>query len=249
MQQINPEDLILNCHFDVTSADTDMQARLRPGALVNFLIQSAIQSADSLGFGFRGLKQHQLFWVASRLNIEIYRSLKWYEKVVVETWPKDVDGLLYLRDFFVRDQQENLVAKATSGWLAVDLESKRPRKVDELHSGLFTQLKDKFAFKDSPVKLPAVKDGTPFQFKSTYFDLDLNNHVTSTRYIDWMMDTIPYDYHLKHYPKHLSINFMKEIKFDETIELYRHQESESQFHFDGIHSTSGSSAFRGIIEF
>jgi len=249
MPQINPEDLILICNFDVTSADTDMQARLRPGALVNFLIQSAIQSADSLGFGFRGLKQHQLFWVASRLNIEIYRPLKWYEKVTVETWPKDVNGLLYLRDFFVRDHQENIVAKATSGWLAIDLDTKRPRKVDELHTGLFTQLSNKCAFKESPAKLPPVKNGHPFQFKSTYFDLDLNKHVTSTRYIDWMMDTIPVEFHQKHYPKNLSINFMKEIKLDESIELFRHEDNELQFHFDGIHSSSGASAFRGVIGF
>ncbi len=63
MKDYTEEELISVSTFKVTSADTDMEARLRLGALVNFLIQAAINSADALGFGFGGIRGQQLFWV------------------------------------------------------------------------------------------------------------------------------------------------------------------------------------------
>ena len=81
-----------------------MFARIRAGAMVNLLIQSAINSAESLGFGFAELREQKLFWVLSRLTVEIYHPLKWNEEAEVETWPKSVEGLLYTRDYIVRDK-------------------------------------------------------------------------------------------------------------------------------------------------
>ncbi len=45
------QELITITDFKITSADTDMEARLRPGALFSFLAHSAYLSADNLGFG------------------------------------------------------------------------------------------------------------------------------------------------------------------------------------------------------
>lgn len=131
--------LITTVGFEVSSADTDMFARLRLSAMANMLIQSAINSADILGFGFNGLREHNLFWVLSRLVIEIQKPLMWYDKQWVETWPKDLERILYLRDFLIRDGKDNVVAKATSGWLAIDLKSKRPKQIEGINKSSNTK--------------------------------------------------------------------------------------------------------------
>ena len=61
MKDLTEKSLTLNTNFSVTSADTDMFSRLRLGGLINFLIQSAIQSADDLGFGFGDISNQKLF--------------------------------------------------------------------------------------------------------------------------------------------------------------------------------------------
>jgi len=91
--------LTLRKKFIVTSADTDMFGRLKLSVLANYLIQSAISSADKLGFGLKYLRKEKLFWVLHRLTINIEKQLKWYDEIEVETWPKTVEGLLYIRDF------------------------------------------------------------------------------------------------------------------------------------------------------
>jgi len=143
MKELSEENLTLYSKFIITTADTDMYARVRAGAFVNLLIQAAINSADSLGFGFGKLKGQQLFWVLSRLTIEINNPLFLTHETEVETWPKTIDHLLYTRDFIVRDKEQNIIARATSGWLAIDTLTKRPKIINGLQAEMFVYLKEK----------------------------------------------------------------------------------------------------------
>lgn len=242
-------ELVTVSDFRVTSADTDFQARLRLGAAVNFLIQAAIDSADRLGFGHVSLKEKNLFWVLSRLTLELYRPLRWYETLSVETWPKKVERLLYLRDFILRDGQDQVAARATSGWLAVDLNDRRLKKVETLEAEKFERLRDRQALEKPPEKLPALETGQYFEIRAGYFDIDLNGHVTSTRYLDWMMDTLPLDFHRNYYPSGLSLNIMKETLPEDTIRLLRDESGDGRYLFSGFNLSNGSNAFRATLAF
>lgn len=238
----------LKTAYTVTSADTDMFSRLKLSALVNYLIQSAISSAEALGFGFADLKQEHLFWVLNRLTVEIYRPVNWNEKIVVETWPKDIERIFYIRDFIVRDAHEQIVAKASSAWLAIDLCSKRPGNFNKDKMEVFTRLSTIHALDYSPEKLGAVAGNNISQITPGYFDIDLNKHVTSTRYVDWMMDIFPPDFHEHNYPNLLSINFIKETMLEETLKL-THSNEDANHCFEGYNTVQDKVAFRGKIVF
>ena len=183
---ITENNIVLKTNTLVTTADTDFKNRLRAGSLVNMLIQAAIKSAGELGFGFEMLKQNNLIWVLSRLTVEIYKPALWNDSIEVETWPKTIDRLLYIRDFTVRNQHGDVIAKATSAWLAIDIDSRRPKLINNANSGVFNQLSDKYALNYLPYKITDVAYQDSFFKYAAYFDIDLNNHVTATRYIDWM---------------------------------------------------------------
>jgi len=249
MNEYTESELTLYSEFKITSADTDMFTRIRAGAIVNLLIQSAINSAESLGFGFKGLRKQQLYWVLSRMTVEIYQPLTWNQEVEVETWPKTIEGLLYMRDYIIRDKKQNIIARATSGWLAIDADTKRPKLLDEIQAEMFVQLKEKHALKELPEKLAATIEGDAFDVQSGYFDFDLNRHVTSTRYIDWMMDTFSVEFHKHHFPKKLSINFMKETLPGDSINIIRNSHNSSEYNFEGTNHNKKTVAFRGKIDF
>lgn len=250
MEQYEQE-LTLITPYSITSADTDMSSRLKLGSLVNLLIQSAISSADSLGFGFSNLSEQKLFWVLRNLTVEIYRPMMWSELAEVETWPKNLEGVLYLRDFVVRDRQGEVVARATSGWLALDLETKRPKRFSVEEMDAFTRLRDKHALSYSPEKLGALNGEVSIvaSEKPRFTDIDLNRHVTSTRYIDWMVDTLPIDFLLKNYPSKLSINYLKETMPDHAVAISRYEQAEGDFIFEGTNTSLSTPSFRGRVEF
>jgi len=245
---MNTNSLRLKKKFQITSADTDMHSRLKISALANYLIQAAISSAEQLDFGFETLKKDNLFWVLNRLTIEVYRPLKWSEIAEVETWPKNLERIFYIRDFIVRDNQGDIVAKATSAWLSIDIKSKRPGlfKGDKIKA--FSALNNLHALNYSPLKLGPTQKDSAIQITPSYFDIDLNKHVTSTRYIDWMMDHFSLDFHKNNYPNHLSINYMKETMCNEKIDMgFESQASKNSF--EGFNADQAKVAFRGQIDF
>jgi medium-chain acyl-[acyl-carrier-protein] hydrolase len=246
--RMTESDLTLISKFKVSSADTDMSARARLGAVINYLVQAAIDSADKLGFGFEHLSKENLFWVLSSLTVEIDRPLNWYEELEVETWPKDVHRVFYIRDFLIRDSKGITIGRGTSGWLAIDFESHRPHKYEGKIAEIFHLLRKKSAMDELPEKLKPMGDAPFADILSTYFDIDLNRHVTSTRYIDRMMDLIPLEFHMKNYPKTVSINYLKETSPGDTLRI-KYLQEENTFYFEGFNLNLDLVSFRGKIGF
>lgn len=244
---MNNSKYILKSEYEITSADADMFGRLRPGALLNMLIQAAGKSADSLAFGYNNLTDNGLFWVLSRMSIEISKTAKWHDSIIIETWPKDVNGLLYLRDFLIKNQDEDIIAKASSAWLAINLESRRPKIIPDLEAP-FTELKNYHALEQVPEKLESVQGEIVSERLVDFTDIDLNNHLTSVRYIDWMIDSFDIDFHRNNYLNKLSINYIKETAPEESLEI-RRDNIDNIFVFEGKNLQSSKISFRGKLGF
>ena len=248
MKPDNP--LVLQKPALVTTADADFYGKLRPGALVNFMLQAAVTSADNLGFGLAYLKAHGLFWVLSRFSLELYEQINWMDELQVITWPRDTDRLFYLRDFVIERKNGVKVAAATSAWLAIDQNSKRPVTLEADHSAVFTRLKDVSSGVHALDRLE-MTDESPSCSESVspvYSDFDLNGHVTTTRYIDWALNTLSFEYHENNFLKSLQVNFMKEILPNEKITLHRF-DRENGFHFQGNINSDGKLAYMLTADF
>ena len=242
------EHLILRMPAQVTSADADLWGRIKPGALVNLLIQAAIRSADQLGFGFDRLRQQNLFWVLSRLTIRIDQIARWPQLLIVETWPKDIDRLYYLRDFFIIDEEGHQMVAATSAWLAINAERKRPSRVENTGDLAFTRLRDKQAIRELPEKLPALGDTKLlYGYLPLYTDFDVNGHVTATRYVDLMCNALPVEFWSENYPSGLAINYLRETLPGTLLDI--RQDRANPNHFAGHHSPSGETSFLGKLQF
>lgn len=241
-------ELIVTSNFTVTAPDTDILARMRMGALMNYLVQAAIESADKLGFGYEHLSRENLFWVLSSLTLHLEKPLKWYDSFEVETWPKDVHKVFYLRDFLIRDARGEVVGRATSGWLAIDFDTHRPIKYEGEGAKIFQLLRGKSALESLPEKLKPLEADDFVEVPTTFFDIDLNRHITSSRYIDKMIDLIPLDYLMHHYPKSLSINYLKETLPGEVLRIKKQVDGDL-FTFEGFNLQQEMVSFRGKIGF
>lgn len=242
------EKLAYRLPYNLTSRDTDMFSRLSLGFLVNMFVQSAMSANASLGFGFDDIRKQNLFWLFSRLTIEFEKTHLWRESGEVITWLKGNEKFIYLRDFLVLDENKDIVARATSNWVPVDLLAKRPKVIEGLNDDYF--IKSNEALTTSPEKLFPVKDPTDiFERTASYFDMDLNKHVSSYRYTDWIMDTFSVDFHENHYPKRFSINFLNESNAGEPVKIYRNNPSDTSFNFDGLNESLNTFAFRCSVQF
>jgi medium-chain acyl-[acyl-carrier-protein] hydrolase len=177
--------------FTVHAHDADWEQEARLTAICNYFQEAAWEHAEHLRVGFHDLGSSNLLWVLSRFYIEIEEYPKWTDRVTVETWPKGFDRLLALRDFELKNSSGKICARATSGWIMVDSESKRPRKADtfpELLAAINSRpAVDRRFGKLAPIS-GTVKESEETEKTILHGDIDLNNHVNNVKYIEWIVD-------------------------------------------------------------
>ena len=115
--------------YVVKSYEADAHGFLRLIALLNILQDAADGSAIELGFGFETCWSKGVSWVGSNYLLRINRLPKIHEKFVIETWPAELKLWGAIRDFVVYDEKGEVLLKACSQWVLVDIERKRSRNL------------------------------------------------------------------------------------------------------------------------
>jgi acyl-ACP thioesterase len=159
----------------------------------------------------------------------MYSYPKWGDTIQVHTWPTAKDKLFCYRDFRISDSADSIIGEATTTWFVIDLASRKPQKTDSyFHADLPEDVEPVF-----PGKLPKlhpVSSAVNSRFvQVTYGDLDINGHVNNVRYIDWILNGLPFDYLKTHALKELEINYLSEASFGDEILVSSEKKEDSDF--------------------
>jgi medium-chain acyl-[acyl-carrier-protein] hydrolase len=201
--------------FTVHTYDVDNRGRASIQSLCGFLQETAGRNAEQLGVTVPQLMEHGLTWVLSRLLVRVHAYPRWWEKVVIETWPAGFHRLFALRDWRIFRGDE-LLAVATSAWLMVELESRRPVRPQN-HGDWARRVHPERAIPLTLEKLGATEeapaDATVHEgrFSVRYRDLDMNGHANNISYIDWLLECLPLGLRAGYGLGELELNFLGEV--------------------------------------
>jgi acyl-ACP thioesterase len=180
-------DNIFTKEFQISSYHLNPKKQARLTALASFFQEIAYHHANQLGFGYSDLQKNKTMWVLSRLRIRINRYPVWDEEIKVETWHRGMERLFGMRDFRILDQAGDVLAVASSAWLIVDMESRRPVRPDE--STLQSSKREASVFGEplEKITMPDTCDELDVH-AVVYSDLDVMGHVNNVKYVEWCID-------------------------------------------------------------
>jgi acyl-ACP thioesterase len=234
--------LISTVVFPVHTYELDPAQRLSITALGCFLQEAAGHSAHGLGFSPMQLMERGLTWVLSRLRIRLRELPGWKAQIVVQTWPSGLDRLFALRDFRILEQEREIGA-ATSAWLMLEAEKRRPVRPDAKFDWRGLIHPERSLAVDLLEKVPGVEASEPIllerELPVRYADLDMNLHANNTRYVEWLLEAVPLEVLRGPRLAELDIDFLAEAEHGESI-LSRVYEPEPQ-------SAQGGRRFRHIL--
>ena len=173
----------------IESFDVDILGRLRPQTLLAYLLNSAWNHAKGTGYGYEELSVRNLMWVLTKMQLIIKRHPKWGDQVAIETWGKRIERLYALRDFAVSSTSGEKMISATSSWMVLDKTSGRPQRF-HLKTDGFPWQPGREEIKTNLQKVPELQSGKQIgHFRVQFSDIDVNRHVNSTKYLQWMIDS------------------------------------------------------------
>lgn len=201
--------------------DTDMSQLLKPASFMNFAQDAANLHANILGFGYDKLMETRTAWVLSRMHIEFVRHPRWNERVELSTWHKGPERLFYLRDFLMTGESGEVLVKATTSWLVLNIDTRRiARSAGITSEDICTENAIEKSCDKVQIPSGCEKEHVGDHIVS-YSDVDLNGHTNNAMYLVWAMDAVGFAETSASPLKEVRINFNHETKPGEKVSLYR----------------------------
>ncbi|VBB45668.1 Acyl-ACP thioesterase [uncultured Paludibacter sp.] len=232
--------------FQIAPQTVDFQGQITIGALVDLILTTAGNNADENGFGIRDLQKLNCTWVLSRLAVEMEYMPKQYEWIYIDTWIDEVYKLNTTRNFQIRNSENKIIGQAVSLWVMINFETRRPVELEKLGS-IHHHAEHIHVNIAAPLKLDIVNSTPKKSFSVCYSDIDINQHVNTVKYIQWMSDCLSLDFYKQNQLERFDVNFINEVVFGDNIEVYQQEIEENDFHFEI--SKEEKTACRGRLKF
>jgi len=225
----------------ICSYDVDPQRATRLPALCRFMQDAAYHHAEHLGLGYSRLVNEGRAWVLARQRIEMHQRPNWGETIQIRTWPSGRDRLFFHRDFEITDGLDRIVLQASTAWFMMDLQKRE--RVDSSHYMNIDLPPVGMRIFDSA--LERLKGGNfdgGEMIRVNYGDLDMSGHVNNVRYIEWVLNQIPQEYHQKNRLQSLEVNYLAEAVYGQDIFICTNEPEAGRFEHGIV--ANGADLFR-----
>ena len=177
------------------------------------------------------MNKANLAWVCTRLHIDVLQYPLWGDQVEVRTWFEAQGRIAARRDWEMTDvtdgtRAEKVIARATSSWIAFNLEKRKLARIPQSVLDEFqTQaLPDALVMGDAyeVEKLPDVRGmpgvTLPESHSVRRTDLDMNNHVNNVVYTEWLLESVPDAFWEKYDLREIILEFRNECHDGDNVD-------------------------------
>ena len=213
--------------------DCDLTTAWRPSAVLEAMQEAAEAHSCMIGAGWKTLRNLDLAWVITRLEVEMDSYPCVGERVSVETWNRPIRRWFFPRYFIIRDSRDREIGRAASLWVLLDLRTRQMARPDRI-----AVLMPDNADLPAPLGLPAPVtevSGTlqVGSYTPQYTDMDANRHVNNCRYLDWACNALGLQTMADSELSRFQVSFNSEVRPGEALRTELKQ-LDDHFSFCGV---------------
>ncbi len=221
---------VFRIDYEISTIHLDCFGRVKPSVLLYFAQEAAGAHCQLLGTDWDTLQEKNLFWALIRTRLQISRQAQEGDVLTVETWPMPTTRTAFPRCTVAHDQLGREVFRCVSLWVLMDTQSRAmilPGKSGVQVPGILrgTEL-------DSPRSLPPALYTRQVQRQVRFSELDRNGHMNNTRYLDWVSDLLPGEFHRSHPVQEVTLCYLSEAREEETMLLCHGTDPDGAFTVD-----------------
>ena len=217
---------IFSQNMTINYSDVDSYNEMTNRGILRLMQEIAGIHSGSLGYGVNDMPKTGIAWIILNWKLKILQRPHTNTPLLLRTWVRSENPLYSYRDFDVYDNDNNLIAVATSKWIIFDINKKSitkiPKGIKEKYS-----YEDKFAIIDKwNEKLTEPKDSTfVMNYRVQRRDIDTNNHVNNLYYLDYALEALPEEIYKTTNFSNVEIMYKHEAKLGDTLSLFYAKEN------------------------
>ncbi len=227
-------------------SDVDFSRKLKLSTMFVYFQDMATEHAERLGVGRDILQNDNLIWVLTSARADIERYPVWNENIFIETWPLKPDKVNFERDFLVYDENNDIIARAVTNWVIIDINSRKLKRSKAINSE-FPDAGRERSIDCSLGRINANVNMSEAYSKTVgYSDIDMNEHLNNSKYLDYIMDCFSVEDHKNYFTKSIEVNYIHEALPGDTIILKKgiDEEDGSTVYVEGINDGNSLTVFK-----
>lgn len=169
----------------VRYSEVNSEQQLTLPALLDYLQDCCTFQSEDMHVGVNYLAKAQAAWVLSSWQIEILRYPRMAEEIRVNTWPYDFKGFYGNRNFLVTDKKGEVLARANSLWVFMDIARMRPARIKEEVTAAYKEVMELPLSGDWGERKITVPEGGEKKepVRVAKFQIDTNHHMNNGKYV------------------------------------------------------------------
>ncbi len=196
--------------FTIMYFDTDNDDFIRIEKILAYMAKASTWHSDTLGLGVGELRNNNYGWMLINWELEVIKYPKAKDTVEIVTWTSGFKKFYAKREFQMLDTSGNLIAKASSLWVFLDIYKRRPIRIPSDIIQKYSIIDQKNFNNFSKIKIEGDLLLKSHDFMVVENDLDENNHVNNIKYIEWLFLGLA-EKQKKYRIKKLAINYKREL--------------------------------------
>lgn len=203
--------------YEVYYNDVDQRKRLYPDKLLEFFADGNLNYVKQNEISIEALMDRGYTYMIQKYQVDFERPIYIDEKITIAAGISAVTSSNLHRSALVYDSEGKLVAKSRGLVYIVDTKSRRSVPIPDFVYSSFkinkpTEEAFPFEIIDDISKAEHIKE-----LPVVYRDLDLNNHVTNSRYLTWALEALPRDFISDNFLNRTRILYMREVFYGDLI--------------------------------
>ena len=198
--------------------------------LMNLLQEIAGMHSSYVGYGLNDIDKTGLTWFLLYWKIKIFDKPKWNTKLHIKTWARKLEKVSSFRDFEVYDNNEKLIAIASSKWALLDVNTNSVSRIPECMNEEYGTIEDSVF--DTPIDAK-IKESENAKLTYEYTiqrrDIDTNHHVNNLYYLDFALQALPEDVYYCNDFTEIEILYKKQLKVKEKIKCFYKKEDSGTY--------------------
>lgn len=188
--------------------------------ILGFLEDIASLHSAMVGYGVDDINTKNKVWILMDWKLKVLKRPKYGDNLNIKTWARPLAKSRFYsyRDFEVFNEENILVAIATSKWVLFDLEKNKISKLEDELLALYNP-SGEHVFEDEELeKINTFTDSkTNFKYQVRRTDIDVNKHMHNLNYLSLAYEVLPEEIYEKPELSNVRIMYKHQIKLGDTV--------------------------------
>ena len=203
--------------YQIYYNDVDQRKRLYPDKLLEIFADSNLNHVKQKKLSIEDLLDRGYTYMIQKYQVDFKRPIYLDEKITISAGLSAVTRNNLHRSAAAYDSEGKLLADSRGLVFIVDTKSRRSVPVpDFVYSSLDIRTPSEEAFPFERIGEVSNADYVK-ELPVIYRDLDLNNHVTNSKYITWALESLPRSFILDNFLHRIRILYMREVLYGDLI--------------------------------